>query len=129
MRVNVSVNGMPNLGRCSHICNAGFLTCTVARGKGVGKVMGKAYLQIAPQLVCRLLFSRSVQSAQLKTLTLTDFQGYTYSVFNLVFANNPASIKIWDGLGFKVIGRVPKAARLANSETMVDALIYGRDLI
>jgi hypothetical protein len=45
-----------------------------------------------------------------------------------VFANNQASIKIWDGLGFDVIGRVPAAARLANSEEMVDALIYGRVL-
>jgi len=92
-------------GRCSHICNAGFLTCTAARGKGVGITMGKAYLKIAPQL------------------------GYKYSVFNLVFENNLASIKIWDRLGFKVIGRVPRAARLANSDTMVDALIYGRDLV
>ncbi|QKX58874.1 uncharacterized protein TRUGW13939_06002 [Talaromyces rugulosus] len=91
-------------GRCSHVCNAGFLTCAAARGQGAGKVMGKAYLEYAPKL------------------------GYKYSVFNLVFANNPASIKIWDGLGFEVIGRVPAAARLANSEEMVDALIYGRVL-
>jgi RimJ/RimL family protein N-acetyltransferase len=46
----------------------------------------------------------------------------------LVFANNPASIRIWEKLGFSVIGRVPKAARLANSEELVDALIFGREL-
>ncbi|KAJ5773277.1 hypothetical protein N7457_008173 [Penicillium paradoxum] len=91
-------------GRCSHICNAGFLTTTTARGKGVGYAMGESYLEFAPQL------------------------GYTYSVFNLVFANNPASIRIWEKLGFSVIGRVPKAARLANSEDLVDALIFGREL-
>ncbi|KAF7712833.1 Uncharacterized protein PECH_002589 [Penicillium ucsense] len=91
-------------GRCSHICNAGFLTTTAARGKGVGQQMGEAYLHFAPQL------------------------GYKYSVFNLVFANNPASIRIWEKLGFSVIGRVPKAARLANSEELVDALIFGREL-
>ncbi|KAJ5495841.1 N-acetyltransferase MPR1 [Penicillium diatomitis] len=90
--------------RCSHICNAGFLTTTAARGKGVGQQMGEAYLHFAPQL------------------------GYKYSVFNLVFANNPASIRIWEKLGFSVIGRVPKAARLANSEELVDALIFGREL-
>jgi len=55
-------------------------------------------------------------------------QGYKYSVFNLVFANNPASIRIWEKLGFSVIGRVPKAARLDNSEKLVDALIFGREL-
>ncbi|KAJ5287407.1 hypothetical protein N7478_003093 [Penicillium angulare] len=91
-------------GRCSHICNAGFLTTTLARGKGVGMTMGETYLELAPKL------------------------GYKYSVFNLVFANNPASIRIWEKLGFNVIGRVPKAARLANSEELVDALIFGREL-
>ncbi|KAJ5634440.1 hypothetical protein N7528_002282 [Penicillium herquei] len=91
-------------GRCSHICNAGFLTTNLARGKGVGLAMGETYLEFAPKL------------------------GYKYSVFNLVFANNPASIRIWERLGFSVIGRVPKAARLANSEELVDALIFGREL-
>lgn len=40
-------------GRCSHVCNAGFLTTTAARGKGAGKAMGRAYLQWAPRLVSR----------------------------------------------------------------------------
>lgn len=39
-------------GRCSHICNAGFLTTVAARGKGVGQQMGEAYLEFAPKLVC-----------------------------------------------------------------------------
>lgn len=39
-------------GRCSHICNAGFLTTAAARGKGVGQQMGEAYLEFAPKLVC-----------------------------------------------------------------------------
>ncbi|EAW11264.1 GNAT family N-acetyltransferase [Aspergillus clavatus NRRL 1] len=91
-------------GRCSHVCNAGFLTMTAARNRGVGIVMGEAYLEFAPKL------------------------GYKYSVFNLVFENNVASVKIWQRLGFEVIGRVPGAARLANSEELVDALIFGRKL-
>ncbi|KAE8556247.1 hypothetical protein EYB25_000947 [Talaromyces marneffei] len=92
-------------GRCSHVCNAGFLACSAARGKGIGSVMGETYLVYAPKL------------------------GYKYSVFNLVFANNPASSRIWDRLGFQVLGRVPGAGRLANSEELVDALIYGRSLV
>lgn len=56
-------------------------------------------------------------------------QGYKFSVFNLVFENNVASVKIWEKLGFRVIGRVPGAGRLANSEELVDALIIGRELI
>ncbi|BCR92494.1 GNAT family N-acetyltransferase [Aspergillus chevalieri] len=92
-------------GRCSHVCNAGFLTTNAARNKGVGIVMGETYLEYAPKL------------------------GYKYSVFNLVFENNTASVKIWEKLGFKVIGRVPGCARLANSEELVDALIIGRELV
>ncbi|BDD62942.1 hypothetical protein MAP00_007895 [Monascus purpureus] len=91
-------------GRCSHVCNGGFLTTKTARGKGVGNVMGEAYLDFAPKL------------------------GYKYSVFNLVFANNMASIRIWERLGFSIIGRVPGAAKLENSEELVDALIIGREL-
>lgn len=87
--------------------------------------MGKAYLDYAPKLV-RILHFLGDRSF-FWWLLLTD-QGYKYSVFNLVFANNPASIRIWDRLGFEVIGRVPAAARLANSEELVDALIYGRAL-
>ncbi|CAG7971774.1 unnamed protein product [Penicillium salamii] len=110
--------------RCSHICNAGFMTTTAARGRGVGQAMGEAYLEFAPRLVridCR-------PSSAVYRQRADSLQGYTYSVFNLVFANNPASIRIWEKLGFSVIGRVPKAARLANSEELVDALIFGREL-
>jgi hypothetical protein len=37
--------------------------------------------------------------------------GYRGSVFNLVYADNPASLKIWDTLGFQRIGLVPGAGK------------------
>ncbi|KAJ5671851.1 hypothetical protein N7507_000978 [Penicillium longicatenatum] len=125
-------------GRCSHICNAGFITTNVARGKGVGFAMGETYLEFAPKLVriVQLYPEVSCTSASM-CITVVHMimdnvnvavQGYKYSVFNLVFANNPASIRIWERLGFSVIGRVPKAGRLDNSEELVDALIFGREL-
>lgn len=55
-------------------------------------------------------------------------QGYTYSVFNLVYETNTASTKIWDSLGFKRIGRVPGCGNLKSFPEPVDAIIYGRDL-
>lgn len=55
-------------------------------------------------------------------------QGYTYSVFNLVYESNSASTRIWDSLGFKRIGRVPACGNLKSSEEPVDAIIYGKDL-
>lgn len=91
-------------GRCSHNCNAGFMVNPRFRGVGAGSVLGKTYLHIGPRL------------------------GYTYSVFNLVFVTNSASCRIWDQLGFEVIGRVPGAAVLKGFDDPVDALIYGRKL-
>jgi len=56
-------------------------------------------------------------------------QGFTYSVFNLVYENNVASTKIWDSLGFKRIGSIKGAGRLRSSPSLlVDAIIFGRDL-
>lgn len=92
-------------GRSSHICNAGFLVTDASRNRGVGRLMGEAYLDWAPKL------------------------GYTYSVFNLVYETNVASCRIWDALGFKRIGRVPKCGNLKSYPgRLVDAIIYGRDL-
>ena len=56
-------------------------------------------------------------------------QGYTYSVFNLVYETNVASCRIWDALGFKRIGRIKGCGNLRSSpDALVDAIIYGRDL-
>ncbi|KAM7207893.1 protein SPT10 [Naviculisporaceae sp. PSN 640] len=92
-------------GRSSHVCNAGFIVTDASRNRGVGRLMGEAYLDYAPKL------------------------GYTYSVFNLVYETNVASCKIWDALGFKRIGRVKGAGSLKSyPDRFVDAIIFGRDL-
>lgn len=96
----------PNyIGRCSHVCNAGFKVCSTKRGLGLGKEMGKKYLEIAPKL------------------------GFTYSVFNLVFETNTASVKIWDDLGFERIGYVKNVAVLRGHEELIGAIMFGRDLV
>lgn len=41
-------------GRSSHICNGGFIVTDAARNKGVGRLMGEAYLAWAPKLVSLL---------------------------------------------------------------------------
>ncbi|KAF5098960.1 hypothetical protein D0Z00_001826 [Geotrichum galactomycetum] len=91
--------------RCAHVCNAGFLISTGSRGKRIGSELGKVYLQWAPQL------------------------GYTYSVFNLVFETNTASLKIWESLGFERIGKVKGAAKLKGIDEPVAAIIIGKDLV
>lgn len=71
---------------------------------GLGKELGKKYLQVAPEL------------------------GYVYSVFNLVFETNIASLKIWDSLGFDRIGYVKNVAVLEGENKLVGAYMYGKDL-
>ncbi|MFN6487739.1 MULTISPECIES: N-acetyltransferase [unclassified Nostoc] len=89
----------PNFpGRCSHICNAGFIVQPGLRGQGLGRFMGEAMLLIAANL------------------------GYEAVMFNLVFETNIPSITLWQSLGFEIIGRIPGTAKLENGQ-VVDALI------
>jgi len=37
--------------------------------------------------------------------------GYRGSVFNLVYADNTASLRIWDTLGFQRVGLIPGAGK------------------
>ncbi|EIW80625.1 hypothetical protein CONPUDRAFT_57766 [Coniophora puteana RWD-64-598 SS2] len=90
-------------GRGSHICNAGFVVPPSQRKKGYGHILARSYLHYGPRL------------------------GYTASVFNLVYVNNQASLKLWDALGFTRAGRIPNAGRLrtkdGKGEEYVDAWV------
>jgi hypothetical protein len=99
----------PNFpGRCSHICNGGFIVDVTQRGWKVGSLMGSAFLPFAKSL------------------------GYKSSYFNLVFASNVASIKLWNKLDMKCVATIPNAARLngmpvinpTTNETQLD-IAYG----
>jgi ribosomal protein S18 acetylase RimI-like enzyme len=94
-------------GRSSHLCNAGFVVPPSHRGMGLGGVAGRTFLHYGP------------------------LAGYRGSVFNLVYANNEASVRIWERLGFSRIGRIPQAGLLKSkdgkSEEYVDAWIIHGD--
>jgi hypothetical protein len=65
----------PNFpGRCSHVCNGGFITKSNFRKQGAGRLMGACFLRLGRDL------------------------GYKLSYFNLVFESNPESYRLWDGL-------------------------------
>lgn len=50
-------------------------------------------------------------------------------MFNLVYETNVASLRIWDALGFKRIGRVKGAGNLKSyPDRYIDAIVFGRDL-
>ena len=63
--------------------------------------------------------------------------GYKASMFNLVFENNIASVRLWKSAGFQEIGRLPNAGYLikrkdtstgdnnqAEEEEFVDAIMF-----
>ena len=103
-----SMLSQPNYpGRSSHLCNAGFIVPPQSRGLGIGGIAGKSFLYYGPRC------------------------GYRGSVFNLVYANNEASVRIWDRLGFYKVGRIPQAGLLRRAdgqgEEYVDAWVIHGD--
>ncbi|KAN0066457.1 hypothetical protein ACQY0O_000551 [Thecaphora frezii] len=96
-------------GRSSHICNAGFVVPPTNRGLGLGGVLGQSYLHFGPKA------------------------GYRASVFNLVYVNNVASVRIWERLGFTKAGRIPQAGLLKSAdgkgEEYVDAWVFYMDFV
>lgn len=95
----------PNFpGRCSHICNGGFITVPKFRQKGVATIMGRSFLKIARDL------------------------GYKSSYFNLVFKSNEASVRLWESLGFERVAVLEKAADLSGVDGLDTAYGYRFDL-
>lgn len=93
----------PNFpGRCSCYCNGGFLTHPDHRRRGVAQFMAVTYLRVAKDL------------------------GFRAAFFNLVFASNVASVRLWEKLGFTRIATLPKVASLCSGES--DAYQYYYDL-
>ena len=91
-------------GRCSHICNGGFITSPNHRRAGVGRLMGRIFMRVAKDL------------------------GYKSSYFNLVFMSNPASVALWESLGFERVAVLENAARLKGVEGLDTAYGYRYDL-
>lgn len=90
-------------GRCSHIANGGFIVHPNWRSQGLGRFMGEASLEIAAKL------------------------NFHAIQFNLVFANNLPSLKLWLSLGFTIVGRIPQAVALDDGH-YEDALLLHRHL-
>ncbi|MCK5331340.1 MAG: GNAT family N-acetyltransferase [Candidatus Marinimicrobia bacterium] len=76
-------DNQPDLG--SHVANASFMTLPSATRQGIGTAMGKYALTEAKRL------------------------GYSAMQFNLVVKSNGGAIRLWEKLGFKIIGETPEA--------------------
>ena len=69
----------------SHVANAGFMVSAKARGRGIGRAMAEHCLSEARRL------------------------GFRAMQFNYVISTNTAAIRLWQDLGFEIVGTLPSA--------------------
>jgi L-amino acid N-acyltransferase YncA len=91
----------PGLG--SHIANAAFMVSPDARGLGVGYAMGQHCLAEARSL------------------------GYRAMQFNFVVSTNETAVRLWERLGFRIVGTLPGAFQHLT-RGYVDAYVMFRSL-
>jgi len=91
----------PALG--SHVANAAFMVSPMARGLGVGRRMGEHCLDEARRL------------------------GFRAMQFNFVVSTNEPAVRLWQQLGFSIVGTLPRAFRHSQLG-FVDAYVMFRTL-
>lgn len=72
-------------GRGAHVATASFMVAPVARGRGVGRLLGEDMVRWARR------------------------EGYAAVQFNAVVETNTAAVRLWQDLGFQVLTTVPGA--------------------
>lgn len=94
----------PNqIGRGSHVANAGYMVKPNLHGQGIG------------HLLCEHSIERAMKA------------GYSAMQFNMVVSTNSNAIKLWKKLGFKIIGTIPKGFQ-HKELGKVDSIIMWRSL-
>jgi ribosomal protein S18 acetylase RimI-like enzyme len=94
----------PNLaGGGSHVCNCGYVVAEPATGRGVA----------------RALCTHSLEQARMR--------GYRAMQFNCVVSTNARAVRLWQAMGFEIVGRLPGAFE-HPAHGFVDALVMFRTL-
>lgn len=86
-----------------HVCNCGYMVSAAATGRGIA----------------RSLCEHSLAYARSK--------GYRAMQFNFVVSTNARAVRLWQSLGFEIVGRLPLAFH-HPTEGDVDALVMYRRL-
>lgn len=87
----------------AHVANCGYITAASATGRGVARAMAE------------------------HSLTEARDRGFRAMQFNFVVATNDRAVRLWQSLGFEIVGRLPGAfAHPAHG--LVDALVMYRIL-
>ena len=87
----------------AHVCNCGYVTSTAATGRGIG----------------RLMCQHSLDHARTR--------GYRAMQFNFVVSTNERAVRLWESLGFTIVGHLPLAFR-HPTRGYVDALVMFQQL-
>lgn len=70
-----------------HVCNCGYVTGEEARGRGVGRAM------------CEHSLAEAARA------------GFRAMQFNSVVSTNEGAVRLWETLGFEIVGTLPRAFR------------------
>lgn len=87
----------------SHVCNCGYNTSAAAVGQGIASRMCEHSLVHARQ------------------------RGYRAMQFNFVVSTNEAAVRLWQRMGFEILGRLPGAFQHPD-KGFVDALVMFQTL-
>ena len=87
----------------SHVCNCGYMVAEHAQGQGIARAMCEHSLQNGRQ------------------------RGYIAMQFNFVVSTNVGAVRLWEKLGFAIVGRLPDAFEHPR-RGYVDALVMSRGL-
>ncbi|MEN8840606.1 MAG: GNAT family N-acetyltransferase [Octadecabacter sp.] len=87
----------------AHVCNCGYVTADAAQGRGVAAAMCEHSQDAARDL------------------------GYRAMQFNMVLASNAGAVRLWQKLGFDIVGSLP-AAFDHPSQGMVDGHVMWKAL-
>lgn len=91
-------------GPAAHVCNAGYIVDPAMRGRGIA------------QALCR----HSLDEARRR--------GFRAMQYNLVVSTNVRAVRLWQHMGFAIVGTLPGAFRRPNGD-YVDALVMYKELV
>jgi ribosomal protein S18 acetylase RimI-like enzyme len=88
------------MGPSSHICNCGYMVSSEARGRGIARQLCEHSQKIALEL------------------------GFDAMQFNNVVSTNKVAFTLWEKLGFKIVGSLPKAYKHAQLGLVDSYVMY-----
>ena len=88
----------------AHVANCGYMVAGGAQGRGVARAMCAHSLEVARE------------------------RGFRSMQFNFVVSSNTRAVKLWESLGFGIVGRIP-GGFAHPSLGFVDAFVMYRDIV